>query len=112
MHPQADRPRTVTLQPTQDLHEIQLGNWADQHTQAWKDRYAARAGVEALNSQAVRAFGLRRTRYRGLSKTRLHTQLTAAACNLVRIADWIRTPTRTQPGPPGLHTLCLTLGPT
>ncbi|WP_331744720.1 transposase [Streptomyces mirabilis] len=105
-----DQPRSVTLQPTRELHEIQLGNWADQHTQAWKDRYAARAGVEALNSQAVRALGLRRTRYRGLPKTRLHTQLTAAACNLVRVADWIHTPTRTQRRTARFHALCLTLG--
>ncbi|MFK0297515.1 transposase [Streptomyces sp. NPDC090442] len=52
-----------------------------------KDRYAMHAGVEALHSQAVRAFGLRHTRYRSLLKTRLHTQLTAAACNLVHVAD-------------------------
>ncbi|MET7841137.1 transposase [Streptomyces sp. NPDC005356] len=81
----ADRSRSVTLQPTRELHEIQIGNWADQDTQQWKDRYAMRAGVEALNSQAVRALGLRRSRYRGLPKTRLHTVLTAAACNVVRV---------------------------
>ncbi|WP_425824817.1 transposase [Streptomyces fractus] len=63
-----DRPRSVTLQPTRELHEIQLANWTDQHSREWKDRYATRAGVEALHSQAVRALGLRRSRYRGLPK--------------------------------------------
>ena len=33
--------------------------------------YALRAGVEGTLSQAVRAFGLRRSRYRGLPKTRV-----------------------------------------
>jgi DDE family transposase len=60
------QPRTVTLQPTRELHEIQLNNWADQNTEEWKRRYALRAGVEALHSQTVRTFGLRRSRYRGL----------------------------------------------
>ncbi|MFF0116826.1 IS1182 family transposase [Streptomyces prasinus] len=103
------QPRTVTLQPTRELHEIQLNNWADQNTQERKRRYALRAGVEALHSQTVRTFGLRRSRYRGLPKTHLQTVLTAAACNLVRVADWIRAPVRAERGPTRFHTLCLDL---
>ena len=41
-------------------------------------------------SQAVRAFGLRQTRYRGLAKTSLQHVATAAALNLDRIAAWFR----------------------
>ena len=38
----------------------------------------------------VRAFGLRRSRYRGLTKTHLQHVATAAAINLDRLAAWFR----------------------
>jgi transposase len=41
--------------------------------------------VEGTISQAVRAFGLRRTRYIGLAKTHLQHVLTAIAFNLARL---------------------------
>ncbi len=44
------------------------------------------AGVESTMSQGVRAFGLRRARYRGLIKTTLQNVATAAAVNLDRLA--------------------------
>ena len=47
-----------------------------------------RSGVEGTVSQGVRAYGLRRTRYRGLAKTRLQHIATAAAMNIDRIASW------------------------
>ncbi|MBX8463549.1 transposase [Deinococcus sp. RIT780] len=37
----------------------------------------------------VRAFGLRRARYRGLKKTSLQHACIGAAINLVRVVDWI-----------------------
>jgi transposase len=40
-------------------------------TREGRRRYARRAGIEGTISQGVRAFGLRRSRYRGLAKTRL-----------------------------------------
>jgi len=54
-----------------------------------KRLYDKRAGVEGTVSQGVRAFGLRRTRYRGLAKTHLQHVATAAAINLDRIVNWI-----------------------
>ena len=48
-----------------------------------------RAGIEGTLSKAVRANGLRRSRYVGAAKTHLQQVLTAAAINLHRIADWI-----------------------
>ena len=50
--------------------------------------YNKRAGVEGTISQGVRAFGLRRTRYRGLAKTHLQHIATAAAINLDRLVAW------------------------
>jgi IS5 family transposase len=61
--------------------------------------YAQRQGVEGTISQAVRAFGLRRSRYRGLAKTGLQSLATAGAINLDRLAAWLVSrplaPTRT-----------------
>jgi hypothetical protein len=43
----------------------------------------------------VRAFGLRRSRYRGLAKTHLQHVATAAAINIDRLAAQFRTVPRT-----------------
>src|SRR5512139_1456528 len=53
-----------------------------------RQRYRRRAGIEGTLSQGVRAFGLRRTRYRGLAKTHLQHLATAAAINLDRLFAW------------------------
>jgi hypothetical protein len=52
--------------------------------------YARRAGIEGTISQGVRAFGLRRSRYRGLARTHLQHVATAAAIDLARLGDWLR----------------------
>ncbi|MFF9073856.1 transposase [Streptomyces sp. NPDC014646] len=59
-----------------------------QATDEWKDRYAARVGVEGTIHQAVTTTGVRRTRYVGLVKTHLAHVLTAAAINLIRLDAW------------------------
>jgi transposase len=64
------------------------------------ERYKQRAGVEGTLSQGVRAFGLRRTRYRGLPKTHMQHVAIAAAINVDRIVAWLderpRATTRTS----------------
>jgi transposase len=77
-----------------------------QEARAWyaseegRQRYQCRAGVEGTLSQGVRAFGLRRTRYRGLAKTHLQHVAIAAAINIDRIVAWLeeqpRATTRTS----------------
>jgi transposase len=63
-------------------------------------RYQQRAGVAGTLSQGVRAFGLRRTRYRGLPKTHIQHVAIAAAINVDRIVAWLderpRAKTRTS----------------
>lgn len=76
--------RELTFQD-RDLHEVLHQRRAEQETDAWKERYKMRAGVEGAISQAVSRCGLRRSRYRGLAKTSLQHQLTGAAINLARI---------------------------
>ena len=66
---------------------------------AWRKRYGVRAGIEGTLSQGVRAFGLRRSRYVGETKTGLQGVCTAAAINVARIVNWLagtpRAKTRT-----------------
>jgi transposase len=65
-----------------------------------KQRYQRRAGVEGTLSQGVRRCGLRRARYRGLTKTHVQHVATAAAINVDRIVAWLserpRAKTRTS----------------
>ena len=51
--------------------------------------YAAPSGIEGPVSPAVRAFGLRRARYRGLAKTHVQAVATAAALNFARLDAWL-----------------------
>ncbi|MFD9473022.1 IS1182 family transposase [Streptomyces goshikiensis] len=94
------RRRELMLRQQQAEHDTIRTVRAEQQTDAWKERYKIRAGVEGTISQAVRRCGLRRSRYRGLTKTSLQHQLTAAALNLARIdahlTDTPRAPTRTS----------------
>lgn len=57
--------------------------------QAWLQRYHRRAGVEGTLSQGVRAFGMRRSRYIGLTKTSLQQACTAVAMNVSRVVHWL-----------------------
>lgn len=73
---------------------------ARQATDEGRELHNVRAGVEGTLSQAVRAFGLRRARYRGLPKTRVQHAATGAALNLARVDAWLarrpRAETRTS----------------
>jgi hypothetical protein len=69
---------------------------AAQESDAWKQRYAKRASVEGTISQAVRATGIRTSRYRGQAKTGLAHVFSAAAINLHRMdAHWTGRPVGT-----------------
>jgi len=80
--------RTITILPETQHKALQAARERE-HTDAFKEQYAQRAGVEGTISQGVRAFDLRRTRYTGLAKTHLQHVLTAAAIDLVRAARWL-----------------------
>ena len=79
--------RRLGLHP-RPQHNALAAARARKETEAGRRLYAKRQGVEGTISQAVRAFGLRRARYRGLAKTGLQNVATAAAINLDRIAAW------------------------
>ena len=93
------RSRRLTLHP-RDQHEAVAAARARLTSEAGQRIYAQRQGIEGTISQAVRAFGLRQARYRGLAKTSLQSVATAAAINLDRLAAWFSSrplaPTRTS----------------
>jgi transposase len=59
-------------------------------TEAFKEVYRHRAGIEGTHSQAVRALGLRRSRSIGLSKTHLEHVAIAAAIDLIQLMSFLR----------------------
>jgi len=81
-------------------HEAIAAARARLETGAGRQLYSQRQGIEGTISQGVRAFGLRRARYRGLAKVGLQGVATAAAINLDRLGAWFAkrplAPTRTS----------------
>ena len=81
-------------------HEAIAAARARLETEAGRRLYGQRQGIEGTISQGVRAFGLRRARYRGLAKMGLQSMATAAAINLDRLGAWFAqrplAPTRTS----------------
>lgn len=79
-----------------------------QHTAEFRKRYHARAGIEGTFSQGISMGDLRRSRYRGLAKTRLQQVLIATALNLRRVADWLAERPRAQTRTSAFAALALT----
>ena len=79
--------RNMTLR-THEQHTALVEARRRETTPEYAALSAVRAGVEGTISQAVRGFGLRRSRYVGRAKTHLQHLATAAAMNLVRITEW------------------------
>jgi transposase len=80
------RARCITLQ-SRDEYAALLAGRARQQTPEFAQLDAHRAGIAGTFSQGVRAFGLRRARYRGLRKTHLQQVATATGMNLGRLRD-------------------------
>jgi transposase len=81
------RSRNLKLPPRAEHEALRMAR-GRLTTEAGRRVYARRAGIEGTISQGVRAFGLRRSRYRGLAKTHLQHVATAAAVNLGRLGAW------------------------
>ena len=84
----ASSPRGLELHP-RPQHEALAAAREHQKTEAFKEAYRARSGVEGTVSEAAFALGARRARYRGLRKTHLQHVATAAAVNLKRVVAWL-----------------------
>lgn len=85
--------RQLMLRP-RAIHAVVEQARQEQETDAWKQRYAVRAGVEGTIHQAVAITGLRRCRYTGQPKTRLAHVAAAAALNLIRLDTWLTSTPR------------------
>jgi transposase len=83
----APKPRVIKLQPRLSYEALQLARTSYERDEGFK-LYTSRAGVEGTISQGVRAFGLRRTRYRGATKAHLQNVAIAAAINIDRLVAW------------------------
>lgn len=88
-------PRALTLPERVQYETLE---WARQRqeSEAFKEQYAPRSGIEGTISQAVFALGMRRARYRGLGKTHLQHVVTAVSINLKRVIDWYDERPRSQ----------------
>jgi transposase len=91
-------PRHITVRPKEQHLTLQSAR-AYQRTAEFKARYDVRAGVEGTLSQGLRGCDLRHARYIGLCKTRLQHVVTAAALNVIRIAQWLDDPHRATTRP-------------
>lgn len=87
--------RSLRLRP-QATHEALQAARQRQQTDAFRQQYHKRAGIEGTISQGTRAFALRRSRYIGLAKTHLQHILTAAAMNITRLVAWLQETPRSQ----------------
>src|ERR1700761_2224 len=73
----ATQPRMISVREQASYEALQKAR-ERQTSSDFQHEYAARAGIEGTISQAVRIADLRRSRYIGFAKTRLHHFLTAA----------------------------------
>jgi transposase len=81
------QPRQITFRPQAEFEKLQAIRKV-QNTRHWHTLYSKRSGIEGTLSQAIRAFGQRHARYRGLNKTHLQQIAIATALNLTRLAAW------------------------
>jgi transposase len=86
-------------------HDAIVAQRRAQQSDAFKQEYTRRAGIEGTVSATVREHGARRSRYIGLAKTQLQALLTAMAVDLKRAALWLMAKTPATTRPPGLACL-------
>jgi len=85
--------RTECVGPSQSHRTLVVGEHhgflqarrREMQTEAFQKDMHHRNGIEGSHSELVRAYGLRRARYRGLPKVRQQNYLIGAVCNLRRL---------------------------
>lgn len=87
--------RELTIRPQAQYVALAAAR-AYQQTAGFAEEYAVRAGIEGTLGQGIRVCDLRRTRYRGLAKTRLQHLIIAVALNLWRMVAWWQGDKRAQ----------------
>ena len=79
--------RQLTLRPREIQQALDHAR-AEQTTDAFKAKYALRAGVEGTIHQAIAVTDMRHARYRGRKKVHLEHVYAAVALNLIRLDHW------------------------
>ncbi len=86
LHPQCVSPgqkhRTIVVR---ERHSLLQARRREMQTNEFQQEMHRRNGIEGTQSELVRAYGLRRARYRGKAKVRLQNYLIGAACNIRRL---------------------------
>lgn len=89
--------RTLYLHE-RDAYEALHRRRQEQKTDAFRQAYARRSGIEGSLCEGIRVCGIRRSRYVGLAKTHLQHVASASALNLGRVVRWlwgqVHAPTR------------------
>ena len=80
--------RTLSILPRAEFEAAQSQR-ALNAAPDWAERFDVRAGIEGSLSQGVRAFGLRRSRFVGEARTRLHCVGVAVGVNVQRVGAWL-----------------------
>lgn len=81
--------RTLTLHSREQMQALFAAR-SRESTDAFKQIYRHRAGIEGTHSQGVRTMGLQRSRYIGLRKTHLGHVAVATAVNVIQLMSWLR----------------------
>jgi transposase len=80
--------RTISIRVKKHHQALQDVRVRQKDATFWQT-YRARSGIEGTISQGVRAFGMRRSRYRGMRKMHFQHLMCAACINLVRALAWL-----------------------
>lgn len=80
--------RSLTISPREQHSALQAAR-ERQQTEAFREQYKRRAGVEGSFTQGNRRCDLRHARYIGLAKVHLQHLVTAVAINLIRAIAWL-----------------------
>lgn len=80
--------RTLVLR-AEGRHQALQAARERQQTEAFKQIYRKRSGIEGTLSQAIRSSGLRHSRYVGKAKTHLQNITIAVATNIQRLINWL-----------------------
>jgi transposase len=80
--------RTISVRVKEHHLALQEVRARQKETEFW-EIYRSRSGIEGTISQGVRAFHMRRSRYRGMQKTHLQHLVSATVINLVRTLAWM-----------------------
>lgn len=94
-HRATKQARSIAFKP-KEKHEALQAARRDQRTPEWHALYSKRSGIEGTLSQGVRAFGLRRSRYVGQSKTQFQNIAIATTINTARLRDWFEQKPRSK----------------